>query len=308
MQNFMHIPVLADEVINSLNIKPNGVYLDVTVGGGGHSSLIAAKLGKEGKLICLDKDNAALEASKLKLAKFNAVTTFYKCDFKDFANHIGADILFDGVLADLGVSSHQIDTAERGFSYRMDAPLDMRMDKTQNLTAEIVVNTYKEERLAQIILSLGEERFGRRIANAIVSSRPIKTTKQLVDIISGAVPGNYFKLFNKPPAMLTFQALRIEVNGELEKLDKFCEDIALRLKKGGRLSIITFHSLEDRIVKHAFKKLATDCICPPKCPMCICNHKAIVKLVNNKPIMAGENELKINSRSSSAKLRVVERL
>jgi len=280
--------------------------MGVTVGGAGHSRLISEKLWQNGKLICLDKDDSALEVSKFRLKEFNNVE-FFKCDFKDFAGFV-PNLQFDGILADLGVSSHQIDTSERGFSYRFDGPLDMRMDSAQKLTAEYVVNHYTEEKLAKIIMEYGEERFGRRIAAEIIKSRPIKTTKQLAEIITRAVPGNYFIRFKKPPAMLTFQALRIEVNAELEKLDKFVIDAVAALKSGGRLAIITFHSLEDRIVKHTLKRLATDCLCPPKCPVCICGHKAIVKILTGKPITATEAELKVNSRSSSAKLRVIEKI
>ncbi|KAI4453207.1 s-adenosyl-methyltransferase mraw [Holotrichia oblita] len=285
---FKHIPVLHKEVLEGLNIQADKTYLDVTVGGGGHSSLIAAKLGKAGKLICLDKDDAALEASKLKLKQFSNVT-IVKSDFKDFKDVLG-ETKFDGILADLGVSSHQIDTAERGFSYRFDGPLDMRMDTTQELTAEIVVNTYEEKKLADIIYQYGEEKLSRRIAWAIVKARPIATTGELVKVITKAVPGSYFYKTGRHPATLTFQAIRIEVNGELEGLAQFVEDAADALNQNGRLAIISFHSLEDRIVKQTFKKLSTDCLCPPKCPKCICGHKATVKILTSKPTTASAEE------------------
>lgn len=307
--NFNHIPVMLNECIDGLNINPNGTYVDGTLGGAGHSSVIASKLTK-GKLICIDKDSDALHVAKQRLGKYNCVE-FVKSDFKEFAQ-ILEDLQIeavDGVLLDLGVSSYQLDTADRGFSYRFDGPLDMRMDKESDFSAYNVVNEYSIDELTKIIRDYGEEQFARNIAKNIVLERekaPIETTTQLNDIVEKSIPR---KLWGKGSvAKKTFQAIRIEVNNELRGLDRVLNDIIDRLNKGGRLAVITFHSLEDRIVKNVFKDRSTGCICDRNIPICVCGHTASVKLVNKKPIIASDQELDINKRSSSAKLRVVEKI
>lgn len=307
--DFNHTPVLLNECLDGLNIKPGGVYVDGTMGGAGHSLHIVEKL-KSGKLIGIDKDDTALAVCKERLKNFDNVV-FVKSDFKNFKNIMENLNLngVDGILLDLGVSSHQIDTPERGFSYRFDGALDMRMDYSQGITAYDVVNTYSESELSRIIYTYGEENFARSIARKIVEARgvkPIETTMELKNLVESAIPKKFHGAGS--PCKKTFQAIRIEVNGELENLDTVIKDMVERLNKGGRLAIITFHSLEDRIVKNVFKELSTDCICDKTIPICVCNHKATVKLVNRKPIIATNNELKENKRSSSAKLRIVEKL
>lgn len=306
---FEHTPVLLDECIDGLNIKPNGIYVDGTLGGAGHSLHIVEKL-KSGKLIAIDKDETALSVSKQRLKNFNNVT-FVKSDFKNFKNILENLQIekVDGILLDLGVSSHQIDTPERGFSYRFDGKLDMRMDRASGISAEDVVNNYSESDLSRIIYTYGEESFARKIAQKIVEERkkqPITTTMQLKQIVEDAIP----KKFHGQGSVCkkTFQAIRIEVNSELDRLDVVLKDMAEKLNSGGRLCVITFHSLEDRIVKNVFKELSTNCICDKSIPVCVCNHKATVKLVNKKPITASASELKQNKRSSSAKLRIIEKL
>lgn len=306
---FKHTPVMLWECIAGLNIKQNGVYVDGTLGGAGHSTEIVKKL-TSGKLIAIDKDNEALTYSKEKLKNYSNVI-FVKSDFKNFKN-ILADLKIsgvDGVLLDLGVSSHQIDTPSRGFSYRFNGELDMRMDQNQVLTAKEVVNTYSETDLARIIYTYGEESFSRIIAKQIVKEREINeiaTTMQLKEIIEKVIPKKF--QVGGSVCKKTFQALRIEVNGELNNLDVVLKDMVNALNKGGRLCVITFHSLEDRIVKNVFKELSTDCICDKSVPICVCNHKAQVKLINKKPILATNTELEINKRSASAKLRIVEKI
>lgn len=301
---FKHIPVLFSEVIDGLKLSENKTVVDATVGGGGHSSAILERIGG-GTLICIDKDTAAIEHTKTKLPN----AKFVHDDFANIANilyDLGISEI-DAIVADLGVSSYQIDTAERGFSYMNDAPLDMRMNTDSQKTAFHVVNLYKPEQLLALIRDFGEERYAKRITDAIVANRPIHTTAQLSKVISEAVPGSYFKTGGHP-AKRTFQAIRIEVNEELEYLEKFIVHSVGRLKKGGRIAIITFHSLEDRIVKQTFKKLATDCICPPRTPICICRHKASVKIITKKPTEPTQEELKTNPRSHSAKLRIAEKI
>lgn len=306
---FEHTPVMLNECINGLNIKPNGIYVDGTLGGAGHSLRIVEKL-KDGKLIAIDKDDTALEVSKERLKNFNNVV-FVKSDFKNFKNIMEEKNILgvDGILLDLGVSSYQIDTPERGFSYRFDGKLDMRMDTKSGITAFDVVNNYSESELARIIYTYGEESFSRLIAKKIVEERkkhPIETTMQLKEIIENAIPKKFHG--QGSPCKKTFQAIRIEVNNELGNLDVVLKDMVEKLNKGGRLAVITFHSLEDRIVKNVFKELSTNCICDKSIPICVCNHKASVVLVNKKPITASNAELKINKRSSSAKLRIVEKI
>jgi 16S rRNA (cytosine1402-N4)-methyltransferase len=295
---------LLNEVIEALDLKAGKTVVDATVGGAGHSQQIA-KLILGGTLICIDRDQAAIEHSQPILKDAH----FAHSDFVHIAKVL--DTLgikkIDAVLADLGVSSHQIDTPERGFSYMTDAPLDMRMDTTQELTAYNVVNQYPAERLLTIIRGLGEERYARRITEGIIKARPIKTTLELAEVCKSAVPGNYYKTGGHP-AKRTFQAIRIHVNNELDIIEKFIKDSTDKLAKGGRIAIISFHSLEDRIVKQTFKTLATNCICPPRIPMCICGHKATLKILTKKPIEPTEAEIKTNPRSHSAKLRVAERI
>lgn len=306
---FKHIPVMLNECIEGLAIKPNGIYVDGTMGGGGHSSEILKRL-TTGKLIGIDKDEVALDHCKEKFqGKDNVV--FVHSDFKQFNNALniaGVDKV-DGVLLDLGVSSYQIDTADRGFSYRFDGPLDMRMNKDQKKTAYDVVNNYPQEKLLKILYDYGEESFARSIVNGICNARkvaPIQTTGQLAQIIEKNTPMSYKK--KGSPCKKTFQAIRIEVNGELDGLENVIYDISKRLNKGGRIAIITFHSLEDRIVKNAFNLLCTDCICDKSVPVCTCHHKAECMHITKKPLIATQQELQINKRSASAKLRIVEKI
>ena len=308
--NFKHISVLKEESVSGLNVLPDGIYVDCTTGGGGHS-LEIAKLLTTGRLICFDKDTDALTAAKERLKDYLDKITFVNRNFADIdevLDELGIDKV-DGILADLGVSSYQIDTAERGFSFMKDARLDMRMDKTQQLDAYKVVNTYSEQDLAKILFTYGEEKNARQIARKIVkirATKPIETTFELKDIIVSSYPP---KFQNKPSLCnKAFQAIRIEVNNELNDLTKSVEKMLLKLNKNGRLCIITFHPLEDRIVKSAFKLHSTNCICPPKIPKCVCGHVADIKLITKHPIVPQDNELLSNSRSGSAKLRIAEKL
>lgn len=307
---FQHKSVLLAECIENLQIKPNGIYVDCTAGGGGHSSEILKRL-QNGTLICVDKDEEALAVCKNRFEGF-ANVKFVHSDFKNVDEVLNqADVeKVDGFLADLGVSSYQIDNPERGFSYMAaDAPLDMRMDATQSLTAKQVVNEYDERELFTVIRDYGEENFAKNIAKNIVIARKnavIETCGQLVEIIDRSIPAACKK--NGHPAKRTFQALRIEVNKELDGLDGALRAMCDRLNFGGRLAVITFHSLEDRTVKHCFSDLATDCICPPNLPVCVCGHRAQGKLVNKKPILPSDEEMTENARSKSAKLRVFEKL
>lgn len=303
-----HVPVLYEECLSYLDIKQDGIYFDGTLGGAGHSEGI---LMAGGKLIATDLDIEAINNAKVRLNKpeYTGRFNLVKDNFKNFLNVL--DILgvdkIDGALLDLGISSHQIDEPTRGFSYRFDGRLDMRMNESQRFSAYDVVNTYSEEKLANILFVYGEERFSRRIAKNIVASRkqkPIETTLELAQIVKQSVPIQAQK--NGHPAKKTFQAIRIEVNGELEGLDKVIKDIVSRLKVGGRICVITFHSLEDRIVKQTLKAEATDCICDKSFPICICNHKANVKLIGK--IKPTNEELENNSRSASSTLRVAEKI
>lgn len=303
---FEHTPVLLNEVLSGLNISPDGIYLDCTIGGAGHSYEILKRLSGKGKLIGVDKDDDAIRASTEKLKNFDNVTLI-RSDYNNLADKLD-NLSFDGILIDLGVSSHQIDTAERGFSFLKDGVLDMRMDTSQELTAFHVVNYYEKEKLEKILFEYGEEDFAKSIVRNIIEARkikPINTTRELNEIIEKSVPAKYrFKGAGKK----TFQAIRIEVNGELDRLANTLEFLVKKLKKGGRIAVITFHSLEDRIVKQIFFKLERSCTCPPKTPICICGGKQIVKFVNKKPIIATEQEVLNNARSRSAKLRVVEKV
>ena len=306
--NFKHIPVLLNECLTALNLKKNMVVVDATLGGAGHSREIVKKISG-GTLVGLDRDTTALQFSAGVLADAPAEVRLIKCNFCDIADvlpSLGINAV-DAILADFGVSSYQIDTPERGFSYTQDAPLDMRMDTDATKTADTVVNGYPEGRLADVIWEYGEERYARKIAAAIVAARPIRSTGHLVEVIKNAVPAGYGKTGGHP-AKRTFQAIRIEVNQELESIQKFLDGAIKMLKPNGRLAVISFHSLEDRIVKQTFKREATDCLCPPKIPQCICGHHATVKLLTKKPICPTIEETKSNPRSASAKLRVVCKL
>lgn len=310
MAEFKHIPVLKNETIELLNVKPNGVYVDGTLGKGGHSKAILEK-AKISRLIGIDQDEEALTAAKQNLAEFDNVT-FVHDNFKNIDSVLeNLDIQkVDGILVDIGVSSYQIDEADRGFSFRFDSKLDMRMDKGQSFSALNVVNEYSEEELTRVIKDYGEEKFAKSIARHIVKAREtkqIETTKELENIILSSVP-RYRGQDGKSNVQRTFQAIRIEVNGELDALSEFLDKAVNLLKPTGRLAVISFHSLEDRIVKQKFKELATGCICPPDFPICVCGHKASVKIITKHPVEATDEEIKQNSRSGCAKLRVIEKL
>lgn len=309
---FSHYSVLLNECIDGLDIKPDGIYVDLTTGGGGHSYEIAKRLTDGGKHICLDRDDDALMAAKKRLAEFSDRVIFVKDNFRNLGSvldNLGIDGV-DGVIADLGVSSYQLDTAERGFSYNNDGYLDMRMNKSDALTAYDVVNTYSKERLKQIIFEYGEEKFAPRIANFIEDARqekPIETTAELTEIIKSAIPQKA-RIDGPHPAKRTFQAIRIEVNGELDAIEPAITAATERLKVGGRLAVISFHSLEDRIVKKTIAGLVKGCTCPPDFPVCMCGKQPSLKLISRKPILPSERELEENPRSRSAKLRVAERV
>ena len=296
------------EILSGLNIKPDGIYLDCTIGGAGHSKEILKHISNKGRLIGIDKDQDALDVCKERLKDYNNVT-LVKADFKDVQKVLDDLNIqgIDGVLIDLGVSSYQLDNPERGFSFRYDAKLDMRMDKSQKLSAYEVVNTYSKQHLTRILAEYGEEEYASSIANNIVNNRPIETTKQLASIIEKSMPTKV--VFKRNGAhKKTFQAIRIEVNGELDRLFETINYLISKLNKGGRIAILSFHSREDRIVKNAYKINATGCLCPPKTPICICGHKQTLKLVNKKPVMASLQEQKENPRSTSAKLRIGEKI
>lgn len=308
---FAHKSVLLDETIKGLNIREGKIYLDGTLGGAGHSSEILKRLKGSGLLIGIDQDIEALEVAKERLTDYKNVEFFNLnyINFEKALDELEIDKI-DGVLLDIGVSSYQFDNPERGFSYRFDAPLDMRMDQDLEISAKDIVNTYSESEITRIIKDYGEEKWASRIAKFIVEERKkkdIETTFELVEIIKNAIPASARR--NGPhPAKRTFQALRIEVNRELDVLKDSIERFVHRLNPGGRIAIITFHSLEDRIVKNAFKYLEKDCICPPSSPICTCDKKKEIKILTRKPITASDEELKENKRSHSAKLRIAEKL
>ena len=308
---FSHKPVMLAECIEALDIKPNGIYLDGTMGGGGHSREIAKRLTSGGRLIAVDRDADAHEAARERLREYIDRVTFIRDDFKNACadlDELGIGGL-DGVLLDLGVSSWQLDSAERGFSYIKDAPLDMRMDRSAGESAYEVVNGYTESELVRILREYGEEKLAGRIAARIVREReksPIRTTLQLAELVAGCYPAATRHKFGNP-AKRTFQAIRIEVNGELEGLSEAVTALARRLVPGGRMAVITFHSLEDRIVKNAFRQMSLSCTCPPDFPVCVCGKVKEVELVNSKPITASAAELRENPRAESAKLRIIRR-
>lgn len=309
---FKHTPIMLKEVIEGLDVKKDGIYVDCTIGGAGHSLEIVKRL-KNGKLYGFDRDSEAIETSRKRLKDYADKVVLTKMNYKDapsFLKENGIEKI-DGVLIDLGISSYQIDEGKRGFSFLHNGRLDMRMGQDEDtLTAFDIVNFYSEEKLIDIFYKYGEEEFTKVIARNIVKKRQekqIETTFELRDIIEESLPKKV--IYSRGGASKkVFQAIRIEVNGELVGLDKCLEDFIDMLNVGGRMAVLTFHSLEDRIVKNVFKLESTDCICPPKTPICICHHKAKIKLVNRKPVMASEQEQKENSRSTSAKLRIVERI
>ena len=308
---FKHKSVLLDETIESLNIKPNGIYVDGTLGGGGHSYEIAKRLTDGGRLIGIDQDEDAIRAAKERLSEFADRVTIVRdnyCNMPKVLDELGISKV-DGILLDIGVSSYQLDEAERGFTYKQDAPLDMRMDQRQEMTAKDIVNGYSEEDLYRIIRDYGEDKFAKNIAKHIVQARqikPVETTFELDEIIKAAIPMK-FRATGGHPAKKTFQAIRIELNRELEVLDESIDAMTDLLNDNGRLCIITFHSLEDRIVKTRFRKNENPCTGPPDFPVCVCGKKPKGKVITRKPIVPDEEELEENKRAKSSKLRVFER-
>ena len=309
---FSHYSVMLKECIDALDIKPNGIYVDCTAGGGGHSEAILERLDG-GRLISLDQDDEAIETCKKRLARFGERSIIVKSNFSELERVLNEleIVHIDGVLMDLGVSSHQLDTPSRGFSYNSDAELDMRMNPRSPFSAYDVVNTYSEQELKKIIFDYGEERFAPQIARKIVLAReenPIKTTLELASIIKNAIPVGAAKKESQHPAKRTFQAIRIEVNHELDVITPAIETAVSRMNIGGRIAIMTFHSLEDRIVKTKYNDYAKACTCPANFPVCVCGNKAKLKVITKKPIIANNEELNENARSRSAKLRVAEKI
>ena len=308
---FKHRSVLLEETVNGLNIRPDGIYVDGTLGGGGHAYEICRRLGDKGSIIGIDQDEAAIEAAGIRLKDFGEKVTIVRsnyCEMKSVLHGLGIDKV-DGIVLDLGVSSYQLDTAERGFSYREDAPLDMRMDRRQTMTARDIVNDYSEKDLYRVIRDYGEDKFARNIAKHIVierEKRSIETTGQLTEIIRGAIPMKFQKKSGHP-AKRTFQGIRIELNRELDVLKNSLDEMIDLLNPGGRLCIITFHSRVHRIVKSAFKKNEDPCTCPKDFPVCVCGKVSKGSILTRKPILPGPEEMEENSRSKSAKLRIFER-
>ena len=308
---FKHVSVLLQETVDGLNVKPDGIYVDGTLGGGGHSYEVCTRLGAKGSIIGIDQDEAAIEAASIRLKDFGEKVTIVRsnyCDMKSRLHELGIDKV-DGIMLDLGVSSYQLDTADRGFSYREDAPLDMRMDQRSEMTARDIVNDYSEMDLYRVIRDYGEDKFAKTIARHIVrerAKRPIETTGELTEVIRHAIPMKFQKKTGHP-AKRTFQAIRIELNRELDVLRDSLDDMIDMLNPGGRLCIITFHSLEDRIVKSAFKKNENPCTCPSDFPVCVCGKVSKGRVITRKPILPSEEEMEVNSRSKSAKLRIFER-
>lgn len=308
---FVHKSVLLKETIDGLKIKPDGIYVDGTLGGGGHASEVARRLSDKGSIIGIDQDAAAIEAAGIRLKDFGEKVTIVRsnyCDMKSQLGKLGIDKV-DGIVLDLGVSSYQLDTAERGFSYREDAPLDMRMDRRQKMTARDIVNDYEERELYRVIRDYGEDKFAKNIAKHIVAARqkaPIETTGQLTEIIRASIPMKFQKKSGHP-AKRTFQAIRIELNQELEVLKNSLDAMIDLLNPEGRLCIITFHSLEERIVKSAFRKNENPCTCPSDFPVCVCGKISKGSIITRKPILPSKEEMEENSRAKSAKLRIFER-
>ena len=309
MKEFVHESVLLQECLDGLNIRPDGVYVDCTLGGGGHSSRIVERLSEGGRLIGIDRDDDALRAAGERLSPWADRFTPVKSNFSDVKSVLGdLGLKADGILFDLGVSSFQLDEPERGFSYMQDAPLDMRMDRSSGMTAADLVNTYDEYAIADILWRYGEERYSRQIARAITKARieaPIRTTGRLCEVIKSAMPPQALRE-KQHPAKRSFQALRIAVNGELSAVEEALTDLWKHLNPGGRICVITFHSLEDRITKEAFADMAKGCTCPPQFPVCVCGGKPKVRLISKKPILPSTEELERNPRARSAKLRVCE--
>jgi len=310
--SFHHVTVLREEAVAGLNIRPGGIYVDCTLGGAGHSSLIVSRLTEDGRLIAIDQDDWALDHARERFSSAMDRVTLVKSNFrhlKDIVNDLGLDGV-DGILFDLGVSSPQLDEGERGFSYNADAPLDMRMDQQAPLTAYDIINEWDEEEIARVIWEYGEEKFSRRIARQIVEyrkKRSIETTGELVEVIKDAIPAAARRT-GPHPAKRTFQAIRIAVNDELDAFREAIIDAIEVLRPQGRVSVITFHSLEDRICKQVYQDLSKGCTCPPAFPICVCGNKATVKVITKKPVLPSEEELEINPRARSAKLRVAEKL
>jgi 16S rRNA (cytosine1402-N4)-methyltransferase len=309
---FNHTSVLLGETIEALNIKPDGVYMDGTLGGGGHAYEVCKRLGDKGRFYGIDQDEAAIKAAGERLKEFGDKVTIIRnnyCNAKEALREKGVESV-DGIVLDLGVSSYQLDTVDRGFTYKYDTPLDMRMDQRQSLTARDIVNDYDEKSLYRIIKDYGEDQFAKNIAKHIVMRRqqkPIETTFELNEIIKAAIPAK-MRATGGHPSKRTFQAIRIECNHELDVLKNSLEDMIGMLNPEGRLCIITFHSLEDRIVKNCFRKMENPCTCPPEFPVCVCGKVPLGKATPRKPILPSEEELAVNSRSKSAKLRVFERI
>ncbi|MBR5798610.1 MAG: 16S rRNA (cytosine(1402)-N(4))-methyltransferase RsmH [Lachnospiraceae bacterium] len=309
---FQHTSVLLNETVDGLLVKPGGIYVDGTLGGGGHSHEIACRLSGSGRLIGIDQDAAAIKAAGERLSEFGDLITIVRSNYRNtkaVLTELGIDQI-DGMMLDLGVSSYQLDNKDRGFSYRYDTPLDMRMDERQTLSARTIINEYDEMTLFRIIRDYGEDKFAKNIAKHIVRARaekPIETTGELNEIIRAAIPAK-MRADGGHPSKRTFQAIRIECNKELEVLKESLEELIDLLAPGGRLCIITFHSLEDRIVKTAFKQAANPCTCPPSFPVCVCGKESKGKVITGKPILPSEEELLVNSRSKSAKLRIFEKI
>ena len=311
MTAFSHSPVLLEECMEGLALKSGGVYFDGTAGGGGHSFEILRRTAPDGRLIGTDLDAEAIAAAGERLSPFAGRWSLHRTNFKNFRGVLGEEgvSLLDGVVLDFGVSSHQLDDPSRGFTYMTDAPLDMRMDASQEFSAYDVVNGYSEENLARILRTYGEERFARQIAAGIVRERkkaPVETTGRLSRIVEANIPWKFRQ--NGPCQRKTFQAIRIEVNGELDGLPEALEGLAKTLRKGGRICVLTFHSLEDRIVKNAFRNLEADCVCDKSLPVCVCGKRKEIEVITRKPLTASEEEMEKNPRSKSAKLRIAERV
>ncbi len=308
---FEHVSVLLNETIDGLAIKENGIYVDGTLGGGGHAFHVAKKLGEQGRFIGIDQDGDAIKAATERLASFADKVTIVRSNyeqFNDVLDNLGIDKV-DGIMLDLGVSSYQLDTIERGFTYKEDTPLDMRMDSRNNMTAKDILNEYSEQQLFRVIRDYGEDKFAKNIAKHIVKyreSKPLETTGELVEIIKAAIPAKV-RAVGGHPAKRTFQAIRVELNRELEVLENSIDSMIDRLNPGGRLCIITFNSLEDRIVKVKFRNNENPCECPSHFPVCVCGKKSKGKVISRKPILPTDEEIEENKRSKSAKLRVFER-